>query len=296
MFVRHTPAAPLDAFVACLWSSEREALPHARERNLPTGRADLIFALRQDHLSRFADANDAVGLRFRGAVIQGPQERALFRDTSEPSSVVGVHFHPGGASALLGVPMTELAGRTLALDDLWGTRADAFRDQLRSLPDAPSRLRCLEVFLLTRLSRTVPANDDAAIAWALQRFHARGDAGSVESVRAALGWSPRRFIAQFSMRVGLAPKRYCRLHRFQSVVHRLAQGRSDQGWAQLASEAGYADQAHMIREFRTFSGLTPGRYRAIGSDQANHVAVTPEKIFNTRPARAATLGPPNARR
>lgn len=299
MLVRHTPAAPLDAFVACLWSSEREALPHARERNLPTGRADLIFALRQDHLSRFADASDTVGLRFRGAVIQGPQEQPFFRDTSEPSSVVGVHFQAGGAAALLGVPITELAGRTFALDALWGARADALRDELRSLPDAPSRLLCLEGFLLERLAHARPSDDDAAIAWALQQFHERarchGRDASVESVRAALGWSPRRFIAQFSMRVGLTPKRYGRLQRFQSTVHALAQGR-DEGWAQFAVDAGYADQAHLIREFRAFSGLTPGRYRAIASDQANHVAVTPEKIFNTRPSRVATLGAPTARR
>lgn len=207
--------------------------------------------------------------------------------------MAGVHFHAGGASALLGVPMTDLSGRTLALEDVWGTSAVALRKRLQALPDAPSRLRCLEAFLLERLPHAVPTDDDAATAWALQQFHActrlQGREGSVERVRKALGWSPRRFIAVFAMRVGFTPKRYCRLYRFQSVVQRLAQGRDD-AWAPFAVDAGYADQAHLIREFRAFSGLTPSRYRAVAADQANHVAVAPEKIFNTGPARTATLG------
>ena len=278
MMLRHVPAAPLNAAIACLWASEREALPHGRERNLPSGRADLVIALRQEHLGRFDSPTDASGERFCGALIQGPQERCFFRDTSQASSVVGVQFQPAGAAALLGLPMSELANRRLALDDLLGRQAFEVRERLQALPSAKERLRCLEAFLLQRLLRATPHEDDAPIAWAVQQFHTRD--ARVETVRHELGWSAQRFIAQFLRRVGLAPKRYGRVRRFQSVIDRLARGR-DAGWAQIALDAGYADQAHLIREFRAFSGLTPTEYRAVAPDQANHVAVA-EKIFNTR--------------
>ena len=275
MMLRFVPAAPLGAFVECLWASEREALPHACERNLPTGRVDLVIALRQAHITRLAGPGTA-GERFNAALVQGPQERSVFRDTSQASSVVGVQFRAAGAAALLGLPMNELANRTVALADLWGSQATDLRDALQAQPDAPSRLRLLHHALLLRLHGTEPCAADAAIAWAARQFDAMGgaDAGRVESVRAALGWSNQRFIAQFEQRVGLTPKRYARVRRFQSVIERVAPGR-DAPWATLALDAGYADQPHLVREFRAFAGLTPGRYRAVAAEQPNHVAEYP---------------------
>lgn len=114
-------------------------------------------------------------------------------------------------------------------------------------------------------------------AWALRQFNAAAGPGwgaqRVDSVRRAVGWSAQRFISQFSLRAGLTPKRYLRVLRFHSLVHRLAAGRED-SWAQLAADGGYADQSHLIREFRAFSGLTPGGYRAVAPDQASHVAIS----------------------
>jgi AraC-like DNA-binding protein len=270
MLLRHVPAPPLDAFVDCLWASERGPMPHARERNLPTGRADLIIALRQTHLNRFASADELHGRRFAGGIVQGPQQLPFFRDTGEPSCVVGVHFRAGGTWALLGLPLNELADSVVTPDELWGGEAAHLRERLQSLPDARSRLRGLEAWLLSRLQRARSHDADAPVAWALKAFEANPDR-SIADVRHALGWSPQRFITEFSQRVGLTPKRYLRIARFQRVLQAAAHGtRID--WAALAAAEGYADQAHLVREFRSFSGLTPSRYRPIAPDQAQHVA------------------------
>jgi len=273
MLLRRSLAPPLAAFVECLWASERGALPHPRERNLPTGRADLIITLQQDHLTRYADDADHDGLQLRGGLVQGPRAQHFLRDTSAPSSVVGVQFRSGAAAALIGVPLGELAGRVVSLADLWGGRAGRLREQLQSLPTAASRLDALERFLLLVLQRHgMSLAGSPEIQWALRQFDTKPGVAQVEPVRAAIGWSAQRFIATFRHEVGLAPKQYCRVRRFNAVVERLAAGR-DAGWAELALDTGYSDQPHLIREFKSFSGLTPGSYHAVAADQPNHVAV-----------------------
>lgn len=243
MLLRHSPAPPLDAFVDVLWASERGAMPHARERNLPIGRADLIIALRQTHLTRFASAAEVHGQRFAGGIVQGPQQGSFFRETGKPSSVIGVHFRAGGATALFGVPLTELSTP--------GAPA----------PGAATRRRCAD--------RLGPAGV-RRIRTAQRRRGSR-----------ALGWSPKRFIAEFSQRVGLTPKRFLRIARFQRIVQAAARCRTLDApidWAVLALAEGCADQAHLVREFRSFSGLTPSCYHPLAPDQASHTA---EKIFKT---------------
>jgi AraC-like DNA-binding protein len=272
MLSRRAPSLPLAAHVECLWASDRGVLPHPRERNLPTGRADLVIALQQDHLTRYADAADPIGQRLRGALVQGPRQQHFLRDTSTPSSVVGVQFRPGAAAALLGVPLGELAGQVVALDDLWGRSAGLLREQLQGLPTAELRLDALEKFLLRVLRRRrASLASSAELQWALRQFDARPDMAQVAPVRVALAWSAQRFIAQFRREVGLAPKQYCRVRRFNAVVERLAAGR-DADWTQVALDGGYSDQPHLIREFKSLAGLTPGAYRAVSTDQPNHVA------------------------
>ena len=112
---------------------------------------------------------------------------------------------------------------------------------------------------------------DAALRWAVQRFDAAPSIARVEPVRPAIGWSREKFIKRFEAAVGLTPKRYCRVRRFHALLDRLARGR-DADWVEVALDGGYSDQSHLNREFRAFSGLTPGAYRPVAHDHASHVA------------------------
>ena len=91
----------------------------------------------------------------------------------------------------------------------------------------------------------------------------------VAAVGERLGLSPPRFIELFRRRTGLTPKRYARIERFQHLIHTIdgAVG----SWARLAIAHGYADQAHMIRDFKWFSGTIPTAYRAASREARNHV-------------------------
>lgn len=260
-------APPLDAFVDHLWSCERPALPHAREWGLPGVGADIIVPLAADAVRRFDGSADRTGQRFIGGLLQGAREQPFLRDTSSASRVVGIHLRPGGLAAFTGEPLDRFTDRAVALPDLWGAFAGELRERLLATRDAGARLALLEALLLGRLRRATAA--DALAAWAIDRLAAPG--AQVGPVQRASGLSAQSFIRRFRAATGLAPKRFCELLRFGAAV---AHGHSHaaSAWSEVAATAGYADQAHLTREFRRFAGLTPGRYRRHATAFAMHVA------------------------
>jgi AraC-like DNA-binding protein len=92
----------------------------------------------------------------------------------------------------------------------------------------------------------------------------------VKEVSERIGLSQRRFIQLFREEVGLTPKLFCRVRRFQEVIRLLGSGRRP-GWAEVALRCGYSDQAHLVHDFREFSGTTPTSYLANRCEHPNHV-------------------------
>ncbi|RZU02778.1 AraC family transcriptional regulator [Rivibacter subsaxonicus] len=270
MYLQRRPAAPLDAVVACLWASERGALVHARERILPSGCDSVVIALHEAPLRRFADIDDRCGNSIGNALWQGVHDAPVLRDTSAPACVVGISFRAGGAAALAGVPMGELAGRTVALDALWGSAVARLRERLQDTAGAAARLDLLEAWLYRRLASARPG--DPVVAQALALFASMPTRAEVGPVQLAVGCSPQRFVARFRDAVGLTPKRYARVLRFHTLVQRLA-AVDDAGLAELALDGGYVDQSHLSNEFRRLGGLTPMAYRPVAGDRPTHVAI-----------------------
>ena len=270
MLLSRTPAPPLDTLIECLWHVERGPKLHARERTLPTGRVDLVIHLASEHITRHADANDRSGSRHPAMLVSGASTRYFVIDTSRPSWVGGAPVRAGGAAALLGLPPGELTEQHVALEDLWGAPARRLREQLLAATSPHQRLDRLEAALRARLDPQ--ALPDSMVRHALRTLHAaRGDT-SIAALQAASGLSAARFIARFNECVGLTPKRYARVLRFRQVLQQAASSRPA-SWAQLAAESGYHDQAHLVHEFRTLSGLSPSQYLPAAAAQLSHVAI-----------------------
>jgi AraC-like DNA-binding protein len=267
-WLQRPAAPPLDACIARLWTSARPAgLAHAREWNLPTGLADLVVPLDRPALRRFDGAADADGHWLQGGVLQGPMLAPTLRDTATASVVVGVQFRPGGLPALLGLPADAVAGRALALDDLWPGWAEALRARVATagaLHDPAARLHCLEQALRATCPR--PAAADPLLAWALPRLQAGAAVGDLQR---QAGLSPTTFIRRLRSACGLAPAELRALQRLQAA---LRAGHGGLAWAAVAADSGYADQAHLGREFRRLTGHTPGQVRRLATDWPSHLA------------------------
>jgi AraC-like DNA-binding protein len=195
-----------------------------------------------------------------GRVI-GPMTRVGETDVRECAEGVGVYFRPAQASTFVGMPIGELTDRIIGADDAWGVVGRSLASEQSELDDR-TRVDRLEAALLERLARhnsRLVGIDAAGLASRVLNCDGRV---SVEWLATAAGVSRQHLARVFRERVGLAPKTYCSLARFQSGLAYAGRGGVD--WAQAAAALGYADQSHMIAEFRRFSSLTPQALAAGG--------------------------------
>lgn len=266
--MKRPPPAVLRPFVALLWSQpgdpRRAATGQAtREHVLPNGMMHLAVRLGGPPLRVLAPGGAV--LEPGQAVVGGVRDRYYAKEAVAGVPSVGVQLRPGAAQALFGVPAGELAGRHVPLVDLLGADAARLRERLLEQASPQRRLDLLEAFLLARLPRARGLHP--AVAGALAGFAAGGDVGSVV---ARSGYSHRHLGALFVDAVGLTPQRFRRVRRFQRAldVHRRDPALA---WAQIAHGAGYADQAHFVREFRGFTGVRPQDYRRAAPAARHHL-------------------------
>lgn len=270
--MRSRPACPaLRPFVQTLWASDAGAPAAARERVLPTGTAHLAFRLSAP-LRVFRDEADTTGVSVGQAILGGPRDSFYVRDVSCPSASVGAQLRPGMGALLLGAPADAIAGRHTPLEDVWGKDAARALERLAAAASPAARIDLLEAILLARLPRIRGVHP--AVAAALGRLSA-DPAAEVSEIVEASGVSHRHFIQVFRAAVGLSPKVFARVQRFQRAIAQLTAPRAPAA-ATIALDAGYADQPHFGREFRAMSGLTPSRYRARIPAASNHVPIDGE--------------------
>jgi AraC-like DNA-binding protein len=257
-FYTRVPAAPLSDFVSDLWLYEDyKPSCHMKERILPNGTIVLVINLQDDQL-RIYDAQQIECRRFSGAVVSGAYRRCFVTDTAEEKAVMGVQFKPAGAFPFLGVPPDEFAGLHLDLESLWGRAARELRERLCETTTPRKRFRLLEDALSTHLCRRL--ENHYAVRAALDAFGHAGGRPMVREIAKDLGLSERRLIRVFATEVGLTPKLFGRVQRFQRVVEKASQSHTDLDWTRLSLSSGYCDQSHLINDFVEFSGLTPTEY------------------------------------
>jgi AraC-like DNA-binding protein len=160
----------------------------------------------------------------------------------------------GLADAVLGVPASAIAGRIVLLEDLWGEAAAwRLRGRLAEAGDQAGAARILEGALAERLARAAGPNRHAPLAIAAA---ARLPSAQVRAVADDLGVSERHLRRVFRDSVGMSPKEFTKLTRFQRALSAAREG-THASWASIATLAGYYDQAHLIAEFRAIAGVTP---------------------------------------
>ncbi|MCW5964011.1 MAG: AraC family transcriptional regulator [Bryobacterales bacterium] len=274
LFVSRNPGPPLNSYVDCVWLCLDDARPMALERILPTGAPQLIINLAEDRTRTYRHGPSGfVCDESPGTVLTGAATRFQIIDTAEQRHVAGIAFRPGGTLPFLSHPAPELTDADTPLGALAGEgEARRLRQQLLEAASPGMVLDILQAWLLAAwTARTL----HPAVSHSLARFRERPAVERVADVAAMAGLSSEGFSRRFRAEVGMTPKRFCRLLRFQQAVssaHRgLSAANGDQAWATLALDCGYFDQAHLIHDFREFSGITPSEYRSAVTRFHNHV-------------------------
>jgi AraC-like DNA-binding protein len=164
-----------------------------------------------------------------------------------------VNFTPLGARRFFGLPMTELANRMVELDDVLGAEGLLLREELGNAPDWQRRFDIAEAYVLRRSREAAPPSPE--IAGAFGWIAASGGKEKISSIAGRIGWSRKHLARRFAEEIGLGPKSVARIVRLNRAI--AAARTQDIGWAGIAADCGYADQAHLAREFRELAGASP---------------------------------------
>ena len=248
------PAFPLSQYVEFIWRATNSGMPPSRQRIYPNGAMALVIHLKKPTMSFFVDDEPQT---IRVPLLAGPYSRSFEIDPSQSASVIGVLFRPGAARTFFPVAAQELHNIDIALNELHPGEADSLLNDLCSATGEQQQFLVVERYLNRKLAHAAPVHP--AVRYAVEQLSREGAAGSIRRIQLDTGLSHTRFIQLFRENVGLTPKLFYRVRRFRTMLDRIEKG-TPVNWAALAVDCGYFDQAHLIRDFRTFAGSTPLEY------------------------------------
>lgn len=270
----HRPRPPLADYVDYFGYWARDTGDPHRSRALPRGAATIIIDVSGRSSVDFYAADGQTRLTVPPAFVAGAGVTSYVTHIDAAQTVMTIHFRPGGALPFAGIPLGELENSCVGVGELWGNDGAVLRERLIAASSAASRFALLESFLLSRMLR-----DDRrchpAVPAVLGRVERRPSL-RVADVLELTGLSSKRLTALFRAEVGLAPKGYLRVRRLQAALKRLDSGGA-QG-AAIAADLGYFDQAHFVREFRSFTAMTPSQYAHRRSWLPSHVELAGPKF------------------
>jgi len=226
------------------------AMSAARPRvfaRLPESATSLVVSAREDG-------------SFHVAVV-GPRLRAFYKSATRVPGHAAFTFRPGAARAFLDVPLHELSDRAVPLEELWGSPALSLRVAIeRARGSLRATTRAVESALVERLekARAIGARTQLVVRAARALEASADDIEAIPAVAKRVGVSERHLRQLFRDEVGVSPKRFARIARIRRAVANV--GRV--GWAALAVDNGFYDQAHLNAEFRDLLGTTPREFAA----------------------------------
>jgi AraC-like DNA-binding protein len=246
-YEEYIPAIALRPYIACYWSirgtSGEKADDYIQTQVLPDGCVDFIFTI--DPSSRCS------------SILFVSLDRPMIARTYTNVLTIGVRFRPGGVYAFLNEPMEQFIGQPTCLDLLWKMGREIQR-QLVEAPDLPTKISILDSILTLSLEQRNHIPFNSSFYNMLHWIYSTKGKTTVQELADKETMSVRNVNRLFHQWIGLNPKQFCRIVRFQYVLQTVLKYPGING-AYLAATYGYTDQSHLIREFKTFSGVTPNQ-------------------------------------
>ena len=269
LYLERRPHPTLAPFIKTFWYARDPHAAHSRQRVLPTGRAQIVISLARNHLT---DANHPTNPleTSPAAIFLGILSHHQHIDAIDFAELIGILFHPGGTVAFFPDNTHTFTNCETSLEDLWGRAASNLRNDLREATTPDQKFDLLDFALRHRLSESKTPHRIPTVDFALTHLHQSPGTTTIAELTRTTGLSSRRLSQLFREQIGVSPKLYCRIQRFQQAVQQMHQG-VDVPWVELALTCGYYDQSHFANDFHAFSGLSPTAYTASKRPWANHI-------------------------
>ncbi len=263
-YVPHPQLAP---FVKCYWRLEAPATNDGgRERIFPDGCLELVFHL--GDLFRKHPASGASHIQPR-AFVHGQLCRFMDIEPIGYTNIFAIRFQPHGPGAFLPMPVYEITGLTPTLAECWGQEGRLLEERIANAVSDSERIAVIESFLTRKLDKHVTG--DAAMSWCVGHILGNGGYTRIDALATTLNVSIRQLERRFINTIGIQPKQLSRIARFQAALRQLEQ-RAFTNLTQVAHDNGFHDQAHFIRDFQNFTGLSPKHYMGTNLELVKYFA------------------------
>jgi len=266
----HVPRFPLDHFIDSFIYYEGYHPGHSIDRFLPDGNTEIIidFDDRPQHIYDNQTLKEIQACRHVWA--SGVRTEFITIPSGKHAAMFIISFRKGMAYPFFPLPMNEMADRVVDADLLWGKDFAFLRERLLEIKEIDLKFKAAETFLLKHFQSRLVTNP--AVDYALGEIIRRPDQISLARLNQNIGYSQKHFIDMFKKQVGIAPKPYLKIIRFQKAISEIEE-RKEVNWTDISQDCGFYDQAHFINDFKFFSGFTPEEYVRRKNDILNYVPV-----------------------
>lgn len=269
----HHPSFPLDNFIDSFIYMEGLSFTHSLDRFLPDGNTELIIDL-GEHPQYIHDNNSLEIIQSCKHVwVSGVRTRPITIPSGTGSRLLVIGFKKGGAHPFYSFPLNELTDSVVMADLVFGNKICELREKLLFARSIPEMFCHVENFLLKQAGDNIHASSTSkCIQHAITHLNKQPDMSGLQRLGGHIGYSQKHFIDLFRKQVGVTPKQYLKIMRFQKAIHEAETSHSI-NWSQIAQESGFYDQAHFINDFKQFSGFTPNEYMQRKNAEPNYVPV-----------------------
>ena len=279
-FALHRPRPPLDRQVELLTFYAGYAPQHHREKLIPDGAIQIIVDLTDRPKRLYAGEMSPLGVAFSRSWISGMQQRWIVIEAQAAASMLIIRFRPGGVRAFMPHDAVAFTNSVHALEAVINGRAGSLRDRILEAPTIAGKFAAAETWLIEQAGGEPPFNRVADLADRLGQPGKR-----VRDLAEEIGLGERQLRNVFDRWIGVSPKSYARIARFQRVLGALAttgvedpamagEPLASPDWAGLAAGTGYSDQSHLHHDFVAFAGTTPGAYASAYRGLSNYLPIT----------------------
>jgi AraC-like DNA-binding protein len=274
MIIRaYQPGFPLDHFIENLIYTEGFSAPHSLDRFLPDGNSEIIVDLtpRPQHIYDNETLQEIQTCRF--AWVSGVRTRPITIPSGNGSQMLIIAFKRGRAFPFYPFATSDLSDTVAEADLIFGRRFHDLREQLLAARSIDQMFQLVERFLLQQAGGALQADAPArCIEYAVSSIIHKPTLRRLHELSEEIGYSQKHFIELFRQQVGVTPKQYLKIMRFQRAI-RVMETKETIHWSQIALECGFYDQAHFIHDFKHFSGFTPNEYLQRKTGTLNYVPV-----------------------
>jgi len=273
IFKTHVPSFPLCEFVDSFIYYEGFNHKHTIDRFLPDGNTEIVidFTGKPQYIY---DNNTLKEIQACHNVwVSGIRTEPISIPSGKESKMLIITFKKGMAYPFYPLPLNELTDYVVDADLIFGDEIIDLREKLLEAKTTDKQFLLTEKFLFHLGRNTLTKNiNSTCVEFAVSTILANPSPISLHDLSAQIGYSQKHFIHLFKKQVGLTPKSYQKVIRFQKTIQDI-ESQTIIDWSHIAYESGYYDQAHFINDFKRLSGFSPKEYLDLKNEQLNFIPV-----------------------